>query len=65
MVDKKILSIKETVEKAKDTGMSISEYTLRRAIKSGLIPHRKVGRTYLIAWENVENWLLCADSGRK
>ena len=55
MVDKKILSIKETVEKAKDTGMSISEYTLRRAIKSGLIPHRKVGRTYLIAWENVEN----------
>lgn len=61
MIEKSILTIKETVERAEVRGMPISEYTLRRAIRSGAIPCRIVGRKYLIAWQNVEKWLTCAD----
>lgn len=61
MPDKSILTIQETVNRAKERGMPISEYTLRRALRSGAIPCRLVGRKYLIAWPNVERWLLCTD----
>ena len=56
-----ILNIRETVERCKLRGISLSEYTLRRAIKSGALPCRIVGRTYLISWANVERWLSCED----
>lgn len=61
MTEKSILTIKETVERAKARGMPISEYTLRRAIRSGAIPCRIIGKKYLIAWHNVERWLNCDD----
>jgi hypothetical protein len=61
MPEKSILSIQETVQRSREAGMPISEYTLRRAIRSGAVPCRRVGRTYLIAWPNVERWLLCED----
>ena len=63
MPEKSILTIKEAVERAQRRGMPVSEYTLRRAIRSGAIPCRIVGRKYLIAWPNVERWLFCADGG--
>lgn len=56
-----ILNIKEAVARAKTEGMNISEYTLRRIIKSGQLPCRIVGRTYLISWNNLMNWATCAD----
>lgn len=56
-----IQSIGGTVQRAKAEGMPVSEYTLRRAIRSGSIPCRCVGRTYLVAWPNVKRWLLCED----
>lgn len=59
--EKQILTISETVARAKEKGMPISEYTIRRAIKSGAIPCRVVGKTYLIAWRNVERWMFCDD----
>ena len=58
---RQILTIQETVKRCKVTGYPISEYTLRRAVRSGSIPCRIVGKTYLIAWRNVERWLLCDD----
>lgn len=58
--EKAILSIQETVERSKERGMPISEYMLRRAIRSGAIPCRIVGRKYFIAWQNVERWMTCA-----
>lgn len=58
---KQILTITETVARAKADGYSISEYTLRRAIRAGMIPCRIIGKTYLIAWKNVVRWLLCED----
>lgn len=61
MPEKTILTIKETVQRAAELGMPISEYTLRRAIRSGRIPCRIIGRKYLIAWQNVERYLTCAD----
>lgn len=62
MTEKSILTIKETVERSVARGMPITEYTLRRAIRSGAIPCRVVGKRYLIAWDNVVRWLMCDDS---
>lgn len=56
-----ILNIKEAVARAKMEGMNISEYTLRRIIRTGKIPCRIVGRTYLINWEKLLNWVNCVD----
>ena len=58
---KTILTISETVARAKECGMPITQYTLRRALRSGAIPCRIVGKKYLIAWDNVERWLMCLD----
>lgn len=56
-----ILKIRDAVVRARENGMDISEYTLRRAIHSGQLPCRIVGRTYLISWQNLVNWVTCAD----
>lgn len=61
MNEKQILTITETVIRAKQEGFPVSEYTIRRAVRSGAIPCRIVGKTYLIAWKNVLRWLLCED----
>ncbi|MDD6987663.1 MAG: hypothetical protein PUI53_10475 [Butyricicoccus porcorum] len=61
MPEKQILTIQETVSRAKQEGMPVSEYTLRRALRCGAIPCRTVGKKYLIAWQNVVKWLLCED----
>lgn len=57
-----VLKIRDAVVRARENGMDISEYTLRRAIHSGQLPCRIVGRTYLISWQNFVNWVTCADS---
>ena len=57
-----VLNIQETVARAKKEGMPITEYSLRRAIKSGSLPCRQIGRTYYIAWINFVNWITCADA---
>ena len=57
-----ILKIRDAVVRARENGMDISEYTLRRAIHSGQLPCRIVGRTYLISWQNLVNWVTCTDS---
>ena len=59
---REIMNVQETVQRCKSEGMPVSEYTLRRAIRSGAIPCRIVGRTYLVAWSNVRRWLMCTDS---
>ncbi len=56
-----ILNIRETVARAKAAGYPLSAYTLRRMIKTGAIPCRIVGGTYLISWTNVVRWILCLD----
>lgn len=61
MSEKQILTIQETVTRTRQEGFPVSEYTIRRAVRSGAIPCRIVGKTYLIAWQNVKRWLLCED----
>ena len=56
-----ILSVREAVLRAKAEGMPVSEYTLRRLIKSGEIPVRRVGQTILIFYPNLIRYLTCAD----
>ena len=56
-----VMNMKEVVQRATENGIHISEYTVRRAISTGQLPCRKVGRTYLIAWNNVVHWLSCED----
>lgn len=63
MREKQILTINETVQRSRERGMPLSEYTLRRAIHTGAIPCRVVGRKYLIFWPNVQKWLMCPDGG--
>ena len=57
-----VLKIRDAVTRARESGMDISEYTLRRAIRSGQLPCRIVGRTYLISWQNLLKWVNCVDS---
>ena len=58
---KEIMNIQETLASARECGIPLTEYTLRRALKSGALPCRIVGRTYFISWTNVMRWLMCED----
>ena len=61
---KEIMNIQETLAHARECGIPLTEYTLRRALKSGALPCRIVGRTYFISWTNVMRWLMCEDGAR-
>lgn len=54
-----IMNIQQTVQRAREEGIPLSSYTLRRAIRSKELPCRVVGKTYLILWSNVLKWLKC------
>ena len=58
---KEYQNVRETLDCARELGIPMSEYTLRRALKSGQIPCRIVGRTYFISWSNLMRWLSCED----
>lgn len=55
-----VLKIREIVARARQHGMSISEYTVRRAIRSGQLPCRILGSTYLISWTKFVEWITCS-----
>ena len=57
-----VLTIREAVQRAKANGMPVSEYTLRRWIKSGAIPVRKVGQKVLLFYPNLIRYLQCEGS---
>ena len=54
-----VMNIKQTVERANATGINISEYTLRRAIRTRQLPCKIIGRTYLIPWDAFLRWVNC------
>ena len=56
-----VMNIKQTVKRATDNGINISEYTLRRAIRQKQLPCKIVGRTYLISWDVFLHWVTSAD----
>ena len=54
-----VMNIKQTVERATASGINISEYTLRRAIRTRQLPCKVIGRTYLIPWDGFLRWVNC------
>ena len=56
-----VITIREAVQRSKAEGLPISEYTLRRAIKSGEVPVRRVGQKTLLYYPNLVRYLTCAD----
>lgn len=56
-----VVTIREAVQRAKSDGMPISEYTLRRWVRIGAIPARKVGQKVLLFYPNLVRYLQCED----
>ena len=54
-----VLTIREAVQRAKNEGIPISEYTLRRWIKTGAVPVRKIGQKSLLYYPNLVKYLQC------
>lgn len=57
-----VVTVREAVTRAKNDGYPITEYTLRRWIKTGAIPVRKAGTKILIFYPNLVRFLQCEDS---
>ena len=58
-----VLTIRETVARAKAEGLPITEATLRRWVKSGAIPVRRAGNKQLVYFPNLVKYLQCEDGG--
>lgn len=56
-----ILTIRQTVARAKAEGLRIPEQALRGWVRSGDIPSRMSGRTALLYYPNVVKFITCAD----
>ena len=58
-----VVTIRECVQRAKADGLPVTEYTLRRWIKTGQIPGRTVGRKALLFYPKLVRFLQCQDGG--
>lgn len=56
-----VVTIREAVQRAKADGLPVTEYTLRRWIKTGAIPVRNVGSKALLFYPNLVRFLQCED----
>lgn len=57
-----VVTIREAVQRSKAEGMPVSEYTLRRIIRCGGVPVRRVGSKVLLYYPNLVRYLTCQDS---
>ena len=58
-----VVTIKDAVQRAKEEGLPISEFSLRRWIKTGAVPVRKAGSKMLLYYPNLVDFLTCANGG--
>lgn len=56
-----VVTVREAVQRAKADGLPVTEYTLRRWIKTGVIPVRSVGSKALLFYPNLIRFLRCED----
>ena len=56
-----VLTVREAVTRCKADGLSVTEYTLRRWIKTGAVPVRTVGSKALLFYPNLVRYLQCED----
>ena len=59
-----VMTIHEAVTQAKRDGINISEYSLRRWIKTGDVPARKAGRKTLVYYPNVIAYITCVPTSQ-
>lgn len=60
-VSRDVLTIREAVQRAKEDGLPVSEYTLRHWVKSGAVPVRRIGQKALLFYPNLVRYLQCED----
>ena len=58
-----VVTIREAVQRAREEGLPVTEYTLRRWVKSGAIPVRNIGSKVLLFYPNLVRYLQCDDGG--
>ena len=56
-----VVTIREAVKRAKSDGLPVTEYTIRRWVKTGAIPVRTVGSKVLLFYPNLVRFLQCED----
>lgn len=56
-----VVTVREAVRRAKADGLLVTEYTLRRWIRSDAIPVRNVGSKALLFYQNLVRFLRCED----
>lgn len=56
-----VVTVREAVQRAKADGLPVTEYTLRRWIKTGAVPVRTVGSKALLFYPNLVRFLQCQD----
>ena len=52
-----IVTVRQAVERSRQDGFPVSEYTLRQWIKTGVIPIRKAGNKALIFYPNLLRYI--------
>ena len=56
-----MLTIRQAVDRARQEGIPVSEYTLRRWVRSGAVPVRVAGSKQLLYYPNLVRYLQCFD----
>lgn len=56
-----VVTIREAVQQAKADGLPVTEYSVRRWVRTGAVPARKVGQKALIFYPNLVRFLRCED----
>lgn len=56
-----VLTIRQAVTRAKEEGLPVSEYSLRRWINEGAVPVRNAGNKKLIYYPNLVRYIQCED----
>lgn len=59
--EKNILTIREAIRRCQEEKLPLSEYTLRRWVKAGVIPSCQAGTKALIYFPNLMAYLLGKD----
>ena len=56
-----VVTVRQAVQRLKQDGFPVSEYTLRQWIRTGAIPVRKAGTKILLFYPNLLRYLQCED----
>ena len=57
-----VMTVQQVVARAKEEGYPISEFSLRRWLRTGEVPCRMAGKKCLIYYPNLIAFLTCADT---